>query len=194
MVIKDKNPLKNKNTIILLAVLLVVLGALAYYQFVYKNRNNSSTISTSPSEPEKKINYGPPTEADKNQVDSNKEAIVKKDESTNTTTDTPSTTPTTKKSVKPVITYAGVYGDNIEVGSYVNDVYEDGGTCTATFSLGSATFTKSVSAVKNVSNMSCPVIQVPKSQFNPMGNWTVKVSYDSANANGTSDNKIIEVK
>lgn len=190
MVSKDKNPLKNKK-IIILVILVLIAGALAFYQFSYKKNHNK--VATT-SEPEKKINYDPPTQSDKDLVNSNKDSIVKKDETINNNSSNNTTTPSAKKSVKPVITYAGVYGDNVEVGSYVNDVYEDGGSCTATFTLGSNNFTKTVTAVKNVSNMSCPVIQVPKSEFNPTGNWSVKVNYESTTASGASDSKTLEVK
>ncbi len=76
MVSKDKNPLKNKK-IIILVILVLIAGALAFYQFSYKKNHNK--VATT-SEPEKKINYDPPTQSDKDLVNSNKDSIVKKDE------------------------------------------------------------------------------------------------------------------
>lgn len=99
-----------------------------------------------------------------------------------------------RKLVKPVITYAGQYGGQVEVGGYVPGVFEDGGTCTAKFTNGGKTITKSVNSVKNVNSNDCPVMIAKNEEFSPRGTWSVTITYESTIAAGTSDPKSIEVK
>lgn len=61
---------------------------------------------------------------------------------------------------------------------YVNGVFEDGGTCTATATQGPQTVTRTSTGFKNVSYTQCPPIQ-----WNlPSGSWEVVVKYKSDTA------------
>ncbi len=178
----------KKNKLIFIIIIFLLLAGIFYF---YKQKQNNSTATTTTTSPQEKLNLDPPTENDKQNVDNNKNNIVKKDETINNQN---SNTNGAKKDVKPSITYAGFYGDNAEVGAYVSNIFEDGGACTASFSKDNKTIEKKVNAVKNVSSVDCPVMIATRSELGSTGTWTVKVSYSSPTAYGVSDSKTFEVK
>jgi hypothetical protein len=181
--------ISKKPLFILSAIILIVLLSGGYYLFDKRQNKESKAATQAPSQQEEKINLDSPTEQDKLAAEQNKQSIAERDQQVQKQ---PSASG--KKSVKPVITYAGQYGPQVEVGGYVPGVYEDTGTCTARFTNGSQTFTKSVKAIKNVSSTDCPAMVANNTEFSPKGKWSVVVSYDSPAANGASDSKAIEVR
>lgn len=186
--IKNKN-IQKKYVFSLAILLLIVVGLLI---FLYSNsQSNSSTDQNPPVQQTEPINLAPPTEEDVKRVEANKEKNVSRDEAEK---NQPNPEPGTKKAVKPTITYAGLYGGVVEVGGYVDGVFEDGGTCTATFSQGSISFSKTVTSVKNINSLDCPVMSANKNEFDQAGKWSVIVSYSSSSSEGKSDPKEIEVK
>jgi hypothetical protein len=180
--LKSKHKKSKTKLRLIIGLSLVAILAVCGYLF-YRHNHSTQSISNT-------INYGPPSKSDAEDVNNNKQRIV--DENNNPSNSTP-TDSSGKKAVKPVITYAGQYGDSIEVGGYVN-LFEEGGTCTATFTHGSITITKSVAAVRDASSVDCPVMAVPVSQFTTKGSYSVSVSYISNSATGVSDARQIEVK
>lgn len=175
-------PTKIVFTTLTLSILLIVFGVLAW-QWV----NKGDQTTTQPSQDG--VNYTPPTDEDKQRVEENKQRIIdevakNKQQATNSND---------KLVISPLITYAGQYGDTIEVGGYVNGVFEDNGTCTATFRQANTTLNKSVTAVKGANSVDCPVMSLPQSSFTK-GNWAVTISYKSVNASGISESKQFEVK
>lgn len=170
----------NKKVLILLLVMLVAGGA-AYYLI-----SKDGPVTTDPTGGN--VNLSPATEEDKKRAEDNKQRIINKQEQ-ETTQPTSGT-----KSVKPVITYAGQYGQNIEVGAYVGGIFEDEGTCTATFTQGARTITKSVQGVKDVNSVACPVMSVSVEDLQSKGIWSVVVNYSSSTARGDSDSRQIGVK
>jgi cytoskeletal protein RodZ len=178
--VKIKKP-KNKKLLIVTLVLIVVAG-IGLFVF-YQNTKNSES---EPQVSDPTINLDPPTEEDLKRAADNKEQIVADQEKNNNRTQTAS-------SVKPVITYADQYGDTIEVGGYIS-LFEENGTCTATFTQGAKRITKSVKAVRNAQSTDCPVMAVPVSQFNPKGNYSVTISYSSPSNNSISEARQITVR
>lgn len=180
----SESMVKNKKLIIILAVLTLIAISVASYVFVIRGdqRNSQQTASTTQ---EDKVNLDPPTEEDKTRVEQNKQRIVDQQNGQSQTSGS---------TAKPVITYAEQYQSNVEVGGYVNGIFEDGGTCTAKFSQGSQVVTKSSKGVKNSNNVSCPAIVTPASTLSPKGTWTVTLTYSSPTASGTSDQRTLEVK
>jgi cytoskeletal protein RodZ len=172
--------LSKKVALIALAVILVG-GGVAY---ITVKRHEAQQTPNSP------INLKPATKQDKQRAEDNKSRIVKEETSQNSQ---PQTT-NTKKSVTPTITYAGQYGDSVEVGGYVSGIFEDGGTCTATFTQNGASITKTSSGVENANSVSCPAITAKAEEFSPRGTWKVTLSYSSATASGVSESRNIEVK
>lgn len=173
---------KSKAKLILALTLLVILtsGAGAAYYLTQNSSPRSSSNGT--------ITYKPPSKEDKTAVEENKERIKEREAE-----EKQSESPSTKQTVKPVITYAGQYDTAVEVGGYI-DIFEEGGTCTATLTQGSATFTKSVTAVRGANSTDCPVMSFLSKDITPKGQYTVTLSYTSATAAGISNPKDITIK
>lgn len=170
--------LSNKKVIIpIIIVTLALVGGGLYYW--YLRTNESKTTS--------RINFEPPTKEEKQQAEDNKERIVQKEQEQSTPPPTDG-----RKTVTPIITSAEPFNGIVEVSGYVPGVFEDGGTCTATFVKGSSQVTKQSKGVKNVSNTQCNGLDAAISELSP-GTWTVTLSYSSATAQGSSAGKAVEV-
>lgn len=164
----------------------MIVGICIGYYIMRNNQSPTSVITTGKEPP---VNLDPPTKADAERVEDTKQKIVDKQSS-----GTGSTTLTgAKKTVKVAITYAGQYGQTVEVGAEVA-VFEEGGTCTIKFSLGTSSFTKTVQAIQNVNRVNCPAVIVNSSEFNPKGAWSVMASYSSNTSSGSSDISTVGVK
>ena len=179
----------NKKTVVSVSIITIVAVVAAY---VYFRINDPTTTDNSyPVDQSDGINFNPPTDEEKQRADENKQRIQEREDAIN---EAQRADNGEKQNVTPAFSYIGKYGTQIEVGSYVPGIYEEGGTCTAKFSRNAETFSRSVQAVKNVSSVDCPVIAVPVSSFPSMGIWSVTVSYNSTNASGESETRTVEVK
>lgn len=184
--VKLHRPSKKTLIIILAVIILTIAGAGVAFALLRDSRDNAKPDISTESNTEG-INLNPPTHEDAERVESNKQEIIDREERFNSQSTNGS------RSVKPVITYAGQYGGAIEVGAYV-DIFEDGGTCTATFTQGVTKIVRSVEAVRSARSTDCPVMSVNASEFNPKGVYSLVVVYSSPSASGTSDTRNIEVK
>lgn len=177
--ILTNNIKKYKIKIIFTVVLIATLTiGVAFY---YQKSTQKSTVpqeSINPIKPE--INYGPPTEEEKQAANNVKEQVLQKEEAQNN-----KETQTGLKKVTPIITYAST----VEVNAYVQDVFEDNGECVATFTQGATIITRKVQGFTNVSNTQCAPILPGLPNNEP---WTVFITYNSKTSNGDSDK--IEVK
>lgn len=175
-------------------VLVLAAGStFAYDKFRSDRIADRSFVNTSESttKQEGRINLDPPTITDIQRAEQNKQDLVnRQDQEVNRKSQFTST----KKIVIPTITYAGQYNTVIEVGGYVDGVFESEANCTATFTKDTLIFTKSVIAVQNINSMDCPVMQAAASEFSSKGSWSITVSYNSSTAAGSSDTRSIEVK
>lgn len=178
--------IKNKKIIILVPLISLLLVAAT--ALVFKNINSSSSPKP-PKDIAPQMNLNAATEEEKDQADQNKQRILERDESIENKPQNNSV-----KSVSPIITYAGQFGQAIEVGGYVPGIFEEGGVCKATFTLNTSTFTKSVGAVRNASSVDCPTISVGTSEFSQKGSWSVILAYSSNSASGSSALATVEVK
>lgn len=178
----------KKIVITSLIILLIVGGVLVVLGLNKESLNQKSTQTPNNTTPASDVNLAPPSEADKKSVESNKEKIVSRNEELKNNQDTASI-----KSVAPIITYAGKYADNVEIGGYVNGVFEDGGTCTAILTKDSIKISEQVNAVKNVNSMDCPAIVIPASKFSSGGEWSLTLEYSSSTAGGNSEPRKITV-
>lgn len=183
--LKIKKSSKKITLLISVALLLAMSVAGATY---IQRRNNSEQAAPSPS-PQLTINYNPPTPEDAQRVEDNKQKIITQEKAQATQP----ATQTGRKTVTPLITYAGQYGESIEVGAGVNGIFEDNGQCTATFTKGARVITKRVTAAKNSNAVDCPVMSVTVPELAEKGSWSLVVSYDSASSYGISDSRQIEV-
>lgn len=107
-------------------------------------------------------------------------------EPTAVATDAPvSAAPTGEASVS--ITYASWDAGSraVEVGGYVADVVESGGTCTVVLTRGDHRATATSSAEADASTTSCGAVSVPGGQLSS-GTWEAVLSYGSADHRGAS--------
>ncbi len=91
-----------------------------------------------------------------------------------------------RQQITPMIVYAGIFGDNLEISAYA-PVVETGGSCTATvtnIASGKST-TEQSSAVPSASTTGCGLLVIPVSQLDS-GNHSVTVSYVSDRSEGVS--------
>lgn len=178
---------KGKRVAIIAAVLLLVLAAVGALELTntthlfHKNTENLGAPGA--------INYRPPTQVEKNDSESHKDAPSDQ----NTPID--SSTSSNHKVVNVNISTWTQKDGSIEVNGYVSGVVEDGGTCTLT--LVSATNGKRVTttrtAIANATNTSCGVNSIPLSNLFA-GNWMATLSYSSTTSTGQSTATPIEVK
>lgn len=179
---KKTNKKSRKRKLLLAAAILLVVAGVAF-ALVRSNKNNNSTTSDTG------INYSPPTKTDKEETEANKDKIVEdaKDKAVSESKKE-DTTQSGTKSVKPTITYA----DSSRVNAYVSGIFEEGGTCKATFTKGGTTLTKTSTGFENVSYTQCAPFNL-ETGFLSSGDWSLIVSYNSAAAAGVSDVKAIKV-
>jgi hypothetical protein len=169
----NKNPNKKNYKKFLiggLAVVLLVGAGLAIRHF---------TSNTTPATPEG-VKLAPATPEEKQDADNNKDRIVASEKNgSSSSSSAPTETSNSKKQVTVVITNAS--GDMLN--SYVSGVFEEGGTCTAAFTQGGSTITRTSQGFKNVSYTQCAPI-TPNLPNN--AKWSVVVSYSSNTAEGKS--------
>lgn len=133
----------------------------------------SDTATDTPATTDETINLDPPTDEEKQETDNNKDDI-----SNDTPPPPPATTPEGKQVVTPSIARA----TRTEVSASIQNLFEEGGTCTATAS-GPDVRTATSESTTGFYNTVCTMI------FDPVlsaGDWNVIVSYSSSTAEGTS--------
>jgi hypothetical protein len=176
----------KKNKVLTIAtILLVVIFGSAYYLFVgtkesaplneSKNNETQASLET--------IKESPATDQEKAESQTVKEELANNP-------NTPVVGSDGKKQVNVVVTD---YSPSV-VGSFVEGVVEDGGSCTATFKQGTLSFTKTVSAIANVSTSQCERIILNSSDFPAKGAWSTSITYSSPSANGVSQSVTINVE
>ena len=164
---------------------IIVSGVLiAGGSALYINRRNNK-VDPPANTPKETINFAPTSPVEQKETDDHKDELVK---------DQPATTPPAgtsngKKAVTPTITNA----DSQSINSYVMGIFEEDGTCTATFTRNGTTRTKTSAGFGNVSYTQCAPMDL-ESGFLSAGTWQVVVSYSSAKAEGASAAKEIVIK
>ncbi len=174
----------SKRPMLLWGLALIIICMLAFLAYIaYNNGQKSNELSGTATDPY--VNLDPPTEADKLEADQNKERLsqTKELEESNI----PSGSDPQKKSVKPTITEA----TRTSIKAYVAGIFEEGGTCTATFTKDGQTLTKTSAGFQNASYTQCAPMDLAN-DFLSSGKWAVKLSYGSATSAGESDVHYIE--
>jgi hypothetical protein len=178
----------TRKTLIIGTVLALVLaggGVLAYQQT--RSDNNPQQVSENPestTQNDDEINLDPPTEQEKKETEQHKDDLAKQNEQQ----------PGGNTKATVTIIDASQYGQTIEVRAMISGVYEDGGTCKATFTQGSASLSKQSTGFKDATTTTCIPMTITRSDFPSAGDWTVVVTYTSAAANGTSGSKTMRVQ
>lgn len=167
---------------IIVALIIIALLLAAALGLTYKRH-----LDSNPTDYGKKphIDYNPATKEEKADSEQHKEDSTKKE-------DTPTATRTI--TVTPVIVDASQYGNQIEVRAYTGGVFEDGGTCTITFTKDTLKITKQVPASKDATTTRCTNLTVDRTEFSQPGQWTTVVTYSSSTAQGSSQPRTLEVQ
>lgn len=169
----------HRRRIVIITLVAVVLVGASGGIYLFKNRAPSNdTPARKPT-----INYAPASDTDRKENDDTKDRIVN-EQKQNPSTDP---APTQKKAVTPTIT-----GTTGSIKAYVNGIFEEGGTCTATFTKDGTTLTKSSAGFQNVSYTQCAPISIGDGFLSP-GTWSMTLNYSSATAEGTTASQQIEV-
>lgn len=176
----------NKNTplVIVICVVAVVLVIGGYFAFAYTTKqfwpfiaaDSSNTPSPKPSSNSNTDNTDGSLDAKERSTDQDKQS---------SNNDSSSTDSNGAKVVEIGVTYAGVYGQNVEVRAFASGVIEGNGKCTATFTQGSQTVAQSSDAFIDATTTQCGVINIPLSSFPGKGTWKLIVTYASPNSTGS---------
>ncbi len=169
---------KRTRVIALAVVVLAVTGGSSAVWL--KSRANQDQA---PTERTATINYAPATEPEKKQAEDNKDRIVEEQKQTPTSSNSSGS----KKSVTPTIT-----STSGSVKGSVAGIFEEGGTCTATFTKDGTSLSRTSAGFQNVSYTQCAPINFSDNFLSP-GTWTVTLNYSSATAEGTSASQTVEV-
>lgn len=172
--------IKNRKiTLITLAIFAAVAICVGiYFLFIHKTDDFSGTAGIS------QINYGPPTKEESSAGNEQKAEAVKQQERDQQTT---------PDSVADVfITDASYYADSnaVEIRAYISNLYESGGTCTATLTQGTQTLTKTSSAFKDATTTQCGALNVPRTDFPTNGTWALTLTYNSDTATGKNTDEV----
>lgn len=179
---KKNSSSKNKIILIILFIILIVVGLFTVK--IIRTTPSDGSIDDSGSN----INYGPPTEEEKLEANSQKERNVE-----NQNKEKSSLSPIQDRhDISVLITDAGQYDDIIEVRSFMPDYYQDG-VCVITFIKESYQVSKTTPAYRDASSTICTNPLIKRSEFATSGNWQVVVRYSSEGAEGSSEPKIVEI-
>lgn len=94
-----------------------------------------------------------------------------------------------KKAVNVLLTNTGIFNGKVSASGVVTDIAEQGGTCTYTFSNGSAVITKTSATLVNPTSTTCETVSFSASELTSSGTWKVEIKYSSSSSEGTSNSK-----
>lgn len=163
--------------------LLILFGIISIAAIAY-SVNNSSEItpsSTATYNTSSTKKFSPPTESEKKEADQRKDTIVNQPETSSENSN--------KKKVTPIITYADALGVN----AIVPGVFEENGTCTATYTKDENKITSSSKGFQNSNYTNCAPIKL-NGALSIKGTWNVTVKYNSDKADGVSEAYSFEVQ
>lgn len=178
---------KKKKRLLILPLIagILLLGGTVLAVFIIRGDDKPKELETTN---QSGINFGPPTEEDKQEVDRNKEEISSENNAP------PPSTQDGRAVRNPIITYAQEFDGNIEVTGYVPGVIEENGMCKVEFTNGNTRFSRESKGFADVNRTSCTPFTVPVNEFVPKGKWRITLSYSSSSSIGTSQALEIEVK
>lgn len=181
---------KNKKLLIIICicVLLITVASAAYLLF---HTNKSGNNESSGNVQQETINFDSPSDEEIVAGD-DKKSQIENDESESDSDN--SANPNDKKTVTPIITSAGQYGDQIEVRAFVPNIYEANGTCIVTFTNNNDKIERQVEGIQDATTTRCDTVTILREDFPSSGTWTVRVAYSSPSSQGESDVTSFEVQ
>ena len=173
------------------AVILFISGLLILGSSLYLIKSSDNDQVNSGKDTSRAINdvdYGPPSDEEKNAGDLRKPDNVEQEKiESGAATDT--------RTAEIVIVDSSQYDEVFEIRSFISNVFEDGGVCTATFSrAGSTPVVASSTGTTSATTTQCGKISIPISSFATKGEWQLKLSYSSPTAKGETINRLVEIK
>lgn len=187
-------PVTNKALIgvLVLVLIFLVIAALEFANVTNFIGSGNPPSETNQTEEQETINFNPPTDKEKEAGNEKKDDIAENQTDQEPTTSAPNQE--SRKSVKPIITSAGQYEEQIEVRSFVPGIYENTGTCTVTFTQNNSKIERKVEGIQDATTTRCDTVMILREDFPSTGTWTVKVNYSSPSSQGESDVISFEVK
>jgi len=179
--------MRSRKTLIILAASLLLLTGSASAWYATKSDDKKQEQAESTQDAHTDEQFPGPTDQEKEDANQHKDDVVKQQE-------VESNPQSGQKAVTPVITNALQNDQEIFAGSYVPGVFEEGGTCTYTFTKGSLSLVKTNKGTPNVSTTNCENVRIPRSEFSEPGSWALVVSYSSPKAKGSSESKTLTVQ
>jgi len=99
-----------------------------------------------------------------------------------------------KKSVTPQITSVNP-GPPVSIHAFVSGIFENTGTCTATFTkAGYTSVVKASAASAGATTTDCAAITVASTEFPAAGAWTLVLSYSSPTSEGSSASQTVTIQ
>lgn len=176
----NKNP-ANKNKGVALAIVALIFLflaggglALAYAQSTWPFSKSADPVSSTP------------------QIQDDTTASQEGKQNGKKTDDSDSESKTTPRQIEVGVSFADIINDTVEIRAFTPDVVEGDGTCTATLTKGSEKVTATSQAFIDSTSSQCRPITILLTKFQQAGNWSLTVSYKSANSQGVSES--IEVQ
>lgn len=177
---------RKKLFIILLASVIAICLVLFTLEKLHVINLYTKSPDKAGEQSEGSINYGPPTDDEKNAADTQKTKNQEKEEQRNDSEKQSNT------GASVIITDAGQYDNVIEVRAFMPDHYEDG-ICTIVFTQNSQTISKETPAYRDASTTICTNPLIKRSEFPTAGKWQVIVKYKSPGASGQSDQQTLTI-
>lgn len=179
---KPNNKLLKRTGIVVFALLVALIAVSAFALFNHSPKESDQATTR----PTNSVDYSGPTDEEEASGDSQKEANKEREA-------LDALPPANKAEI--IVTDASQYNATIEVRAFSSNVYEDTGTCTATFSLaGSPDVTVQQKAFKDATTTQCGALDASRSTFARAGTWKVTVSYSSPTAQGSSQQQEVIIK
>lgn len=166
-----KQKLRKKTSLGILLAAILAAGLLVWLWHSHRNNSGSASGNSSP-QTSNGINYGPPTQTEKQDSQDAKRRDLQSGNSGGASS-------SGKEQVQIQVLAATLNS----VKANVIGVFENGGTCTATFSKGSESHSFSSSGIANSNYTQCAPISV--NGISGSG-WSVVVNYSSDKATGQS--------
>ena len=181
----NQNKIKRIIYILVFFLVLVSLFFILKVNDVFDNKKDTAKQNID------KVNYNPPTSEEKQQIQDFK--TKQASEEPQSTTQPGSVT---HKTVIPTISSWGQdpTSHSLEAAGFINGVVESSGTCTLVITKGSETYSQTASGVANAQNTVCPLISIPRSKIPSPGEWSLKITYESKTAKGTSEQRLLKVE
>lgn len=186
---------KNKTKINKKAVLLLAVGACTLVAgiFLFQSRDNGSRTSNGNFNEDSLVsgsNLEPPTSEDLQRSEDNKQSLIDEQKRDSAYQQSQNGS---KNQIRPIVTYAGVYDSQFEIGGYA-PVFEQHGTFTLIMEKDGKKITRTVAGVRNSTSTDCPAIVIPLSEITQKGMWSVSLSYESPTSTGISEVKQVSVQ